>query len=75
MESFFRKVIKIKKLWDVSAVDTPQYDTTSIYARNRFAAEAETEKRIADAADAQKRAVIADLEILLTLNDQNERSI
>lgn len=74
-ETRTRKVIKIKKLWDVSAVDTPQYDTTSIYARNRFAAEAETEKRNADAADAQKRAVIADLEILLTLNDQNERSI
>ena len=73
-ETNTRYIVKIKRLWDVSAVDTPAYNTTSIYARDRFAADAEAEKRIADAADAQRKAAIADLDILLTLNDTNERS-
>ena len=29
-----REVISIKKLYDVSVVDTPFYDTTSVYARS-----------------------------------------
>ncbi len=29
-----REVINIKKLYDVSVVDTPFYDTTSVYARS-----------------------------------------
>ena len=73
-ETNTRYIVKIKRLWDVSAVDTPAYNTTSIYARDRFAADAEAEKRIADAADAQRKAAIADLDILLTLNDTNGRS-
>ena len=28
-----RKILKIDKLWDVSVVDVPYYDTTSVYAR------------------------------------------
>lgn len=66
-ETRTRKIYKIKKLWDIAAVDTPAYDTTSIYARNRFTAEAEAAKRIADAADARKKAALADLDILLAL--------
>lgn len=29
-----REIYKIDKLWDVSVVDTPFYDTTSVYARS-----------------------------------------
>jgi uncharacterized protein len=28
-----RRILKIDKLWDVSVVDVPYYDTTSVYAR------------------------------------------
>lgn len=38
-----RKIIKFKRIWDVSAVDTPAYETTSIYARSYFLAEVEKE--------------------------------
>ena len=70
-----RTIQKIKRLWDVSAVDTPAYDTTSIYARDRFAADAEAEKRrLAEAANARKAAALADLEITITLEERNERS-
>jgi HK97 family phage prohead protease len=51
-----RTILKIKKVYDVSAVDTPAYDTTSISARNSFAAEVETE-RIAAAAGLRKEVL------------------
>lgn len=41
-----RTVTKVKKLYDVSAVDIPAYDTTSISARRSF--DAEREKRNAE---------------------------
>ncbi len=62
-----RTVIKIKKLWDVSAVDTPAYESTSIYARNRFQAEAENERKAADAAERRKRQLALDIETTLTI--------
>lgn len=71
-ETRTRRILKIKKLWDVSAVDTPAYDTTSIYARNRFEADAETDKKNAEAVEARKAAAIADLDILLTLEEEKE---
>lgn len=40
-----RTITKIKKLYDVSAVDIPAYDTTSISARSFFEVEYEKEKR------------------------------
>lgn len=40
-----RTITKIKKLYDVSAVDIPAYDTTSISARSFFEGEYEKEKR------------------------------
>lgn len=40
-----RTITKIKKLYDVSAVDIPAYDTTSISARSFFKVEYEKEKR------------------------------
>lgn len=62
-----RYIAKIKKLWDVSAVDTPAYNTTSIYARDRFQAEAESEKRHADAAERSKRQLALELETTLAI--------
>ena len=41
-----RTILGIDKLYDVSAVDIPAYDTTSISARNQFSAE--REKRAAE---------------------------
>lgn len=40
-----RTITRIKKLYDVSAVDIPAYDTTSISARDFFSVEYEKEKR------------------------------
>ena len=40
-----RTITRIKKLYDVSAVDIPAYDTTSISARSFFEVEYEKEKR------------------------------
>lgn len=40
-----RTIKRIKKLYDVSAVDIPAYDTTSISARSFFEVEYEKEKR------------------------------
>jgi HK97 family phage prohead protease len=45
-----RSIRKIKKLWDVAAVDTPAYDTTSIYARSWAEAEAEAERKASEGA-------------------------
>ena len=36
-----RKILSFKKIWDVSAVVDPAYDTTSISARNYFEAQEE----------------------------------
>jgi HK97 family phage prohead protease len=47
-ESRTRTILKIKKLYDVAAVDSPAYDTTSISARNFFEVEAEKEKVLVD---------------------------
>lgn len=41
-------VRKIKRLYDVSAVDIPAYDDTSIGARQAFLSQLETEKKHAD---------------------------
>lgn len=38
-----RTIKRIKKIWDVAAVDTPAYDTTSISARSFFELEREKE--------------------------------
>src|SRR5690606_4203534 len=40
-----RKIIRIKRIWDVSAVDTPAYPDTYLSARNYFMAQAEAERR------------------------------
>jgi HK97 family phage prohead protease len=40
-----RRILQFGKIWDVSAVDTPAYDGTSISARDYFSAQAEMQKR------------------------------
>lgn len=52
-ETHTRHITKLQRLYDVAAVDQPAYDTTSIYARSYFSAEAEREK--AEALELKKR--------------------
>lgn len=52
-----RTVRKVKKLYDVSAVDIPAYDTTSISARSLVEAEEEI-KQAAQAAEKRKRLLL-----------------
>lgn len=54
-----RKIIKFKRIWDVSAVDTPAYDQTYIAARSYFEAQAEAERRAAEAAEELRKRLIA----------------
>lgn len=55
-ENRTRTIRKIKKLYDVSAVDIPAYDTTSISARSYF--ELEREKEIAAAAAERRKKLL-----------------
>ena len=50
-----RTIRKFKKIWDVSAVDTPAYSDTSISARSFFEAEAERERKELESAELQRR--------------------
>lgn len=54
-ENYMRTIRKIKKLYDVSAVDIPAYDTTSISARSFFELEREKEQKVAEAAELRKK--------------------
>jgi uncharacterized protein len=54
-------VRKIKKLYDVSAVDIPAYDTTSISARSFLEAEAERERKVLESADLRKKLYLKTL--------------
>lgn len=45
--NYLRTIRKVKRLYDVSAVDIPAYDTTSISARSYFELEREKEKSLA----------------------------
>lgn len=53
-----RKIIRIKRIWDVSAVDTPAYPDTYISARHYFEAQAEAERQAAEAAEKRRRKLI-----------------
>ncbi len=57
-ENHMRTVRKVKKLYDVSAVDIPAYDTTSISARSAFEMEIEKVKEVAAAAERRKRLIL-----------------
>lgn len=54
-------VRKVKKLYDVSAVDIPAYDTTSISARSFLEAETERERKVAEAAELRKKLILKTL--------------
>lgn len=57
-ENHIRTIRKIKKLYDVSAVDIPAYDTTSISARSSFQAEIEKEKHSLSASERRKKLLL-----------------
>lgn len=52
-----RTIKKIKKLYDVAAVDTPAYDTTSIHARSFFELEREKE-HVLEKAELRKKLIL-----------------
>jgi len=54
-ETRTRTIRSIDKLWDVAAVETPAYDTTSISARSFFDLEREKERKALESAELQKR--------------------
>lgn len=66
VEQHMRTVLKVKKLYDVSAVDIPAYDTTSIFARSSFEAELEKEQKAAGAAELRKRVLQTQIKITTT---------
>lgn len=53
-----RTILKFKKIWDVSAVDIPAYSDTSISARDYFKAQAEAERRAAEAAEQLRKKLL-----------------
>ncbi len=57
-----RTILRIKKVYDVSAVDIPAYDDTSISARSFFEAAAEKE-RLASETEQKRKAKITKLKL------------
>jgi phage head maturation protease len=53
-----RVIEGIKRIYDVSAVDIPAYDTTSISARSFFEAVAEEERKALDSAELRKKLLL-----------------
>jgi HK97 family phage prohead protease len=58
-ETRTRTILKFKRIWDVSAVDTPAYSDTYIAARSYFKAQAEAERQAAEAAEELRKRLIA----------------
>ena len=67
IETHTRTVLRVKKVYDVSAVDIPAYDTTSISARNSFAVEIEKEKSAAVAASLRKEVLQDEINLTIKL--------
>ncbi|WP_207644450.1 HK97 family phage prohead protease [Thermoclostridium stercorarium] len=57
-ETRTRVIKRFKKIWDVSAVDTPAYQDTYISARSFFEAQAEAERQAAEAAEELRKRLI-----------------
>src|SRR5690554_4127148 len=53
-----RRILRFKRIWDVSAVDTPAYPDTYISARSWFEAQAEAERLAAEAERQLRRRLI-----------------
>lgn len=67
-ETHTRTVLKIKKLYDVSAVDIPAYQTTSISARSYFEAVAEKERKALESAAVRRRLILKTFDFENLLN-------
>lgn len=59
-----RTIKKIKRLYDVAAVDSGAYSDTSISARSFFEAEAEKERKAAEAAELRERELALRVRLL-----------
>lgn len=57
-ENHLRTIRKVKKIYDVSAVDIPAYDTTSILARSFFELENEKERKALESAELRKKLLV-----------------
>lgn len=53
-----RTITAIKRIYDVSAVSIPAYDTTSIAARSFFFAEAEKERKALESAELRRKLIL-----------------
>ena len=57
-ENRMRVIEGIKRIYDVSAVDIPAYDTTSISARSFFEAVADEERKALDSAELRRKLLL-----------------
>ena len=71
-EKHLRTIEKVKKLYDVSAVDIPAYDDTSISARSSFELEKEKEQKLLERAQLRKRLALRTKTILSMKGETNE---
>lgn len=67
VDTHTRTVVKVKKVYDVSAVDIPAYDTTSINARNSFAVEIAEEEQAAVAVSLRKEVLQAEIDLSMKI--------
>lgn len=67
-----RTITKIDRLWDVSVVDTPFYDSSSIYARALSSLDNEKKKLDNLKEQKEKRQIIEDIKNLLKGGTKNE---
>jgi HK97 family phage prohead protease len=62
--SHTRTLLKISKLFDVSVVDRPAYEATSVSARDYYSAKAEAERKASeDAAEIERKRKVLELKI------------
>lgn len=67
VETHTRRILKIKKLYDVSAVDIPAYDTTSISARNADSVVYERFKELEHSEQLKRKKLTLEAEIGLII--------
>jgi len=61
IDEHMRTILKVRKVYDVAAVDIPAYDTTSISARGSFTVEIEKERKHAAAAVLRREILQAEI--------------
>jgi HK97 family phage prohead protease len=67
IETHTRKILKIKKLYDVSAVDIPAYDTTSLSARTADSVVYERFKDLEQSETLERKRLELDAEISIII--------